>query len=60
MFYDTLNTFLFMVIYCQTWLKTRETIKGICYMHHSTDKIALTMTFVKPAVQHWLEWVIAQ
>ena len=29
-------------------------------MHHPTDRIAHTTTFVKPVVEHWLEWEIAQ
>ena len=30
------------------------------YMHHTTDRIAHTMTFVTPVVDHWLEREIAQ
>ena len=30
------------------------------YMHHPTDRIAHTMTFVTPLVVHWLEREIAQ
>ena len=30
------------------------------YMHHSTDRITHTTTFVTPVVEHWLEWEIAQ
>ena len=29
-------------------------------MHHHTDRIAHTMAFVTPVVEHWLEQVIAQ
>ena len=29
-------------------------------MHHPTDKTADTVTFVTPAVEHWLEREIAQ
>ena len=29
-------------------------------MHHPTDRIAHTMTFVTPVVEHWLEREIAQ
>ena len=29
-------------------------------MHHPTDRIAHTTTFVTPVVEHWLEWEIAQ
>ena len=29
-------------------------------MHHPTDKIAHTTTFVTPVVEHWLEREIAQ
>ena len=30
------------------------------YMHHPTDRIAHTTTFVTPVVEHWLEREIAQ
>ena len=30
------------------------------YKHHPTDRIAHTMAFVTPVVEHWLEWEIAQ
>ena len=30
------------------------------YMHHPTDRIAHTTTFVTPVVEHWLERKIAQ
>ena len=29
-------------------------------MHHPTDRIAHTMVFVTPVVEHWLEQEIAQ
>ena len=29
-------------------------------MHHPTDRIAYTMVFVTPVVEHWLEREIAQ
>ena len=29
--------------------------KGSFYMHHPTDRIAHTTTFVTPVVEHWLE-----
>ena len=29
--------------------------KGFFYMHHTTDRIAHTTTFVTPVVEHWLE-----
>ena len=29
-------------------------------MHHPTDRIAHTMAFVTPVVEHWLEWEIAR
>ena len=34
--------------------------KGSFYMHHPTDRIAHTMAFVTPVVEHWLERDIAQ
>ena len=30
------------------------------YMHHPTDKIAYTTTYVKPVMEHWLEREITQ
>ena len=34
--------------------------KASFYMHHPTDRIAHTMAFVTPVVEHWLEQEIAQ
>ena len=34
--------------------------QGFLYMHHPTDRIAHTMAFVTPVVEHWLEREIAQ
>ena len=34
--------------------------KGYFYMHHPTDRIAHTMTFVTPVMEHWLELELAQ
>ena len=34
--------------------------KGSFYMHHPTNRIAHTMVFVTPVVEHWLEREIAQ
>ena len=34
--------------------------RGSFYMHHPTDRIIHTMTFVTPVVEHWLEREIAQ
>ena len=28
---------------------------GFFYMHHHTDRIAHTMAFVIPIIEHWLE-----
>ena len=33
----------------------RLTAKGFFYMHHPTDRIAHTMAFDTPVVEHWLE-----
>ena len=38
----------------------RLTTEGLFYMHHPTDRIAHTTTFVTPVVEHWLEWEIVQ
>ena len=32
----------------------------VLYMHHPTDRIAHTMAFVTPVMEHWLEREIAQ
>ena len=32
----------------------------VFYMHHPTDRITHTTTFVTPVVEHWLEREIAQ
>ena len=29
--------------------------QGLFYMHHPTDRIAHTMAFVTPVMEHWLE-----
>ena len=34
--------------------------KGSFYMHHPTDRIAHTIAFVTPVVEHWLEREIAE
>ena len=38
----------------------RLTARLFFYMHHSTDRITHTTTFVTPVVEHWLEREIAQ
>ena len=30
-------------------------LHGLFYMHHPTDRIEHTKTFVTPVVEHWLE-----
>ena len=35
-------------------------LQGFFYMHHPTDRIAHTMAFVTPVMEHWLEREIAQ
>ena len=37
-----------------------NSLQGLCYMHHPTDRIAHIMAFVTPVVEHWLEREIAQ
>ena len=72
LFNNTLNTFYFTVI----WRRTNEIVREetrchhmgysfrlteeVFYMHYPTARIAHTMAFVKPVVEHWLEWEIAQ
>ena len=38
-----------------TWATLFDSQQGIFYMHHPTDRIAHTMAFITPAVEHWLE-----
>ena len=35
-------------------------LQGLFYVHHPTDRITHTTTFVTPVVEHWLERKIAQ
>ena len=42
-----------------TWATLYKYQQGFFYMHHPTDRIAHTTTFVTPVVEHWLEWEIA-
>ena len=37
----------------------RLTARVLLYMHHPTDSIAYTTTFVTPVVEHWLKQEIA-
>ena len=53
LFNDALNTF-YLVIWHRTYCK------GPLYMHHCTDRIAHSTTFVKSVMGHWLEQDIAQ
>ena len=43
-----------------TWVTLSNEQQGFFYMHHPTDRIAHTMAFVTPVVEHWLEREIAQ
>ena len=44
-----------------TWATLfRLAAKVLFYMHHHTDRIAHTIAFVTPVVEHWLEREIAQ
>ena len=36
-------------------LPPHELQQGFFYMHHPTDRIAHTMAFVTPVIEHWLE-----
>ena len=36
------------------------TSKDFFYMHHTSDRIAHTMAFVTPVVEHWMEREITQ
>ena len=38
-----------------TWAMFSDQQQGFFYMHHPTDRIAHTMAFVTPVVEHWLE-----
>ena len=37
-------------------LLTHRLHQGFFYIHHPTDRIAHTMAFVTPVVEHWLRW----
>ena len=43
-----------------TWATLSDYQQGIFCMHHPSDRIEHTMTFVTPVVVHWLEQQIAQ
>ena len=43
-----------------TWATLSDLQQGLFYMHYPTDRIAHTMAFGAPVVEHWLEWEIAQ
>ena len=76
MFYLTTHSthFIYSYMASEIWLRTilivrKETRcrligysfqQGFFYMHHPTDRIAHTMDFVTPVVEHWLEREIAQ
>ena len=75
MFYfnDTLNTFLFIVIWHWTYGneslsemgKPLPSLHGLLVpissnVHHPTDRIAPTMAFVTLVVEHWLDRAIAR
>ena len=33
---------------------------GSIFMHHPTDSMVCTTSFVIPVVEHWLKWEVAQ
>ena len=43
-----------------TWATLSDYQQGFFYMHHPTDRIAHTVAFVTPVMEHWLERKIAQ
>ena len=64
LFSDTLNTFYLRLYGVRHMVKDHsDSEKGNPlppYMHHPTDRIAHTTTFVTPVVEHWLKREIAQ
>ena len=46
------------LIAATTWATLGQQV--ILYMHHPTDRIAHTTTFVTPVVEYWLEREIAE
>ena len=69
LFNDVLNSFylrLYVVGHmvkkpaADTWATLSDQQQGIFYMHHLTDWIIHTTSFVTPVVEHWLEREIAQ
>ena len=40
---------------CHHYMGYSFWLTGLFYMHHRIDRIAHTMIFVIPAVEHWLE-----
>ena len=32
--------------------------RKVSYMHYFTDRIAYTMIYISPVVEHWLEWEV--
>ena len=43
-----------------TWATLSDQQLGFFYIHHTTDRTAHTMAFVRPVVEHLLERKIAQ
>ena len=56
LFNDALNTFYLRLYGVRYMVKDHsESERGFFYMHHPTDRITHTTTFVIPVVEHWLE-----
>ena len=55
--------FIYGYMASDIWSKTIQMVReetccyhmGYFFLHHLTDRIAHTMAFVKPVVEHWLE-----
>ena len=70
LFNDALNTFYLRLYGIEhmvkdhsdsaTWAILSDYQQGFFYMHHPTDRVAHTTSFVTPVVEHWLEQEIAQ
>ena len=64
-FYDELNSFYLQLgtrlerkpNAITSWATLFNSQQGIFYMHHSTYRIAHTIAFASPVVEHWLEQV---
>ena len=57
MFYLTMHSthFIYGYMAFDAWTTLLNLQEGFFYMHHPTDRIAYTIAFVTPVVDHWLK-----